>query len=51
MRLNVFARRLSYEIGSAVTALVFLLLCAVPLGANDEHAVRPLVMDLSLDAF
>src|SRR6266705_2610305 len=49
MRLNVFARRLSYEIGSAVTALVFLLLCAVPLGANDEHAVRPLVMDLSLD--
>ena len=49
MRLNVFARRLSYEIGSAVTALVFLLLCAVSLGANDEHAVRPLVMDLSLD--
>jgi len=49
MTLNVFARRLSYEIGSAVTALVFLLLCAVPLGANDEHAVRPLVMDLSLD--
>src|SRR6266446_5966794 len=49
MRLNVFARRLSYEIGSAVAALVFLLLCAVSLGANDEHAVRPLVMDLSLD--
>jgi membrane-bound serine protease (ClpP class) len=49
MRLNVFARRLSYEIGSAVAVLVFLLLSAAPLGANDEHAARPLVMDLSLD--
>jgi membrane-bound serine protease (ClpP class) len=49
MRLNVFARRLSYEIGSAIAVLVFLLLSAVPLGANDEHAARPLVMDLSLD--
>ncbi len=49
MRLNVFARRLSYEIGSAVAVLVFLLLSAAPLGANDEHASRPLVMDLSLD--
>jgi membrane-bound serine protease (ClpP class) len=29
--------------------LVFLLLSAAPLGANDEHAARPLVMDLSLD--
>jgi len=49
MRLNVFARRLSYVICSAVTVLVFLLLSAAPLGANDEHAARPLVMDLSLD--
>jgi membrane-bound serine protease (ClpP class) len=49
MRLNLFARRLSYEIASAVAVLVFLLLSAVPLGANDEHAARPLVMDLSLD--
>ena len=49
MRLNVFARRLSYEIGSAVAVLVFLLLSAAPLGANDEHAARPLVMDLRLD--
>ena len=49
MRLNVFARRLWYEIGSAVAVLVFLLLSAAPLGANDEHAARPLVMDLSLD--
>ena len=49
MRLNAFARRLTYEIGSVIPALAFLLLCAVPLGANDEHAARPLVMDLSLD--
>jgi membrane-bound serine protease (ClpP class) len=49
MRLNAFARRLTYEIGSAIATLAFLLLCAVPLGANEEHATRPLVMDLSLD--
>jgi membrane-bound serine protease (ClpP class) len=49
MRLNVFARRLSYDISSVIAALVFLLLSAAPLGANDEHAARPLVMDLSLD--
>jgi len=49
MTLNAFARRLSYEIGSAVAVLVFLLLSAAQLGANDEHAARPLVMDLSLD--
>jgi membrane-bound serine protease (ClpP class) len=49
MRLNVFARRLLYGIGSEIAVLIFLLLSAVPLGANDEHAVRPLVMDLSLD--
>jgi membrane-bound serine protease (ClpP class) len=49
MRSNVFARRLSYVICSAVTVLVFLWLSAAPLGANDEHAARPLVMDLSLD--
>src|SRR5436190_10966960 len=49
MRSNVFARRLSYVICSAVTVLVFLWLSAAPLGANDEHAARPLVMDLRLD--
>jgi len=49
MTLNAFARRLSYEIGSVIAALVFLLFSAVPLGANEEHAARPLVMDLSLD--
>jgi membrane-bound serine protease (ClpP class) len=49
MRSIVFARRLSYEIASVIAALVFLLLSAAPLGANDEHAARPLVMDLSLD--
>src|SRR5947209_14965458 len=49
MRLNAFARRLSYRICSVIAALVFLLLSAAPLGANDEHASRPLVMDLSLD--
>jgi len=32
-----------------MAALVFLLLSAAPLGANDEQAARPLVMDLSLD--
>jgi membrane-bound serine protease (ClpP class) len=49
MRLNAFAQRLSYEIASAVAVLVFLLLSAAPLGANDEHVARPLVMELSLD--
>ncbi len=49
MRLNAFARRLSYRICSVIAALVFLLLSAAPLGANDEQAARPLVIDLSLD--
>ena len=49
MRSNVFRQRLLYGIGSGAALLLFLSLCAAPLGANDEPGTRPLVMDLNLD--